>query len=54
MILYWLYGIDGVLDSRCMAECPSNSYSEINFGGSTANKRGKSIFSKSDNKAVII
>lgn len=51
--MYLCY-LDGVLDSRCLAECPSNSYSDINFGLSTANKRGRSIHSKSDNKAVII
>ena len=46
--------LDGILDSRCLSECPSNSFSDISFGLSAANKRGKSVHSKTDNKAVII
>jgi hypothetical protein len=45
---------DGILDSRCLSECPSNSFSDINFGVSPANKRTKSVFTKTDKKTVIL
>ena len=46
--------LGGLLDKRCLAECPQNSMPLIDYSLSVANKRGKSVHKKSDNKAVVL